>query len=153
MSSPDKIELVLQPANLPDLNINDLGFFNALQALYYQAAPKNAGEIITMVEAAYNDYPWRKINYLWLTLQSVFNKIVKCNGNNTYSIPHINKEKLDGEDELPIVINACDEVVAYTVEAHPDIYDLVAEIPSLEEEQSQSEGEQDAGSVDLSRVI
>ena len=45
-----KFILYTQQVNSPDLNILDLGFFWALQALYYQEAPKDAGEMIAMVE-------------------------------------------------------------------------------------------------------
>jgi len=31
----DSIQLVTQPANLPDVNVNDPGFFNALQPMYH----------------------------------------------------------------------------------------------------------------------
>jgi hypothetical protein len=150
----DKIELVLQPANSPDLNINDLGFFRALQSLYYQEAPRNAGEIITMVETAYIAYPSKKINYLWLTLQNVFNEIVKVHGDNTYILPHMNKEKLDKEDALPIVINCCDEVVTFIEKAYPTIYQL-ADLSSSDDDDSldRSAQETNEDGVDYSRVI
>jgi hypothetical protein len=70
----DKISIYTQPPNSPDLNILDLGLFNALQAAYYDNAPRKKVELITMVEQTYADYyPYLKINRLFVTLQSVFN--------------------------------------------------------------------------------
>jgi hypothetical protein len=134
----NKFQLVLQLANSPDLNINDLGFFRALQSLYYQEAPRNEGEIITMVENAYRLYPWRKINRLWLTLQSCMNEIVMYHGENTYNIPHTNKEKLEREGNLPENLPLCTEIVTYTEQTYPDIREL-AEISSSECESSDEE--------------
>lgn len=43
------ISLVQQPPNSPDLNVNDLGFFRAIQSLQQQQACKNADELIAAV--------------------------------------------------------------------------------------------------------
>jgi len=53
----DSIQLVAQPANSPDVNVNDLGFFNALQAMYHSYCPMNSLELIEMVTMCYNGYP------------------------------------------------------------------------------------------------
>jgi hypothetical protein len=58
----DKIILYKQPANSPDVNINDLGFFRALQSLYHQNCPSNEAGIIQFVHKAYTDYDHIKIN-------------------------------------------------------------------------------------------
>ena len=101
----DKIVLMTQPPNSPDTNVDDLGFFRALQSTYYQEAPRNAGEIISMVEAAYAECPANKINCIWLTLQSVHNEIIDCHGGNDYKLPHMNKEKLEREGRLPRILD------------------------------------------------
>ena len=36
----DKLILFDQPANSPDTNMNDMGFFNALQAVYWRECPR-----------------------------------------------------------------------------------------------------------------
>jgi len=63
----ERIKLVTQPPNSRDLNVNDLGFFNALQSTYHSTCPWNAMELIEMVTPAYKDYPVNKINRIWLT--------------------------------------------------------------------------------------
>ncbi|KAG7339351.1 hypothetical protein IV203_025580 [Nitzschia inconspicua] len=83
----DAVKLYTQPAQSPDLNVNDLGFFNSLQSKYYEESPRNAIEIIEMVETVYKSYPMEKLNRIWLTLQSVMNEM---------------KEGLERINELPV---------------------------------------------------
>ena len=104
-----KIELLTQPANSPDLNLNDLGFFASLQSAYYQNCPRNSIELIDMVNEAYEDYPSHKINRIWLTLQSCMNEIIKVHGCNQYKIPHMGKEKMEKENRLPVTLEVCPE--------------------------------------------
>jgi hypothetical protein len=83
----DKMSLYTQPPNSPDLNMLELGLFNALQAVYYyDTAPRNEVELITMVEETYEGYPSSKrINMLFLTLQTIFKSIIEVNGNSELS--------------------------------------------------------------------
>ena len=104
LPSSDKIWLDTQPANSPDLNINDLGFFNALQALYYRSCPKDALDLIQKVQEAHQKYPASKINHLFLPLQGCMNMIVEQNGSNHYEIPHLSKEKLERAGNLPLAL-------------------------------------------------
>jgi hypothetical protein len=52
----DKVKLYTQPANPPDLNILDLGLFNAIQAAYYRMSPRNQVQLITMVKQTYERF-------------------------------------------------------------------------------------------------
>ncbi|CAB9529989.1 transposon protein [Seminavis robusta] len=97
----DQFEVYTQPANSPDLNINDLGLFNALQQAYHDCTPKTSVEIIECVQKTFKDYPWQAVDRLFVTLQSVFNEIIDCGGHNTYKIPHMNKERLQRLGILP----------------------------------------------------
>ncbi|KAH9100043.1 hypothetical protein Ae201684P_019046 [Aphanomyces euteiches] len=51
------IKLVTQPANSPDLNILDLGFFAAIQILQYRKCPKTIDELLdaTVFGCRFND--------------------------------------------------------------------------------------------------
>ena len=66
----DKIELFQQPSQSPDLNICDLGLFNAIQLVYQKEAPRDSFDIIDCVQKAYEEYPVNKINRLWLHISS-----------------------------------------------------------------------------------
>ena len=56
-----------QSPNSPDTNILDLGFFRAIQS-FNDDCPANEEELIKSVEKAYGEYPFRKLNCVWLTL-------------------------------------------------------------------------------------
>ena len=58
-------------------------------------------ELIQQVERAFNEYPPHKIAYGFITLQSCLEEILKSDGNNTYRIPHMNKDRLRQEGRLP----------------------------------------------------
>ena len=47
------IQLTCQPANSPDLNVLDLGFFNSIQSLQHQSAPRTIDELITVVQDSF----------------------------------------------------------------------------------------------------
>ena len=49
-------ELCTQAANSPDVNLLDLGFFQAIQS-FNDAAPKNEEQLIQSVCEAYKNYP------------------------------------------------------------------------------------------------
>ena len=88
------VGLYTQAANSPDVNLLDLGFFQAIQS-FSDVAPKNEEELIQSVHDAYTNYPRNQLNCTWLTLHSVFNQIILCNGDNDYNIEHLSKEKLE----------------------------------------------------------
>lgn len=50
------IQLICQPPNSPDLNISDLGFFNAIQALQQKHVMKSIDDLISAVEKAFYEY-------------------------------------------------------------------------------------------------
>ena len=64
--------------------------------------PKSSEDIIKMVVKTFNEYPASKLNRIWLTYMSCLNKIIECDGDNQYRIPHMNKDKLERENRLPV---------------------------------------------------
>ena len=86
-------ELYTQVANSPDVNLLNLGFFQAIQS-FNNVALKNEEELIYVASVAYNNYPQEKLNCTWVTLQSVFNQIILNCRDHDYNIEHLSKEKL-----------------------------------------------------------
>ncbi|XP_057770889.1 uncharacterized protein LOC130990682 [Salvia miltiorrhiza] len=105
------IQLVCQSANSPDTNVNDLGFFRAIQTLKYQKPATDVEELLKNVNDAYVEYPPEKINNVFLTLQGCYHEIIKAKGGNNYKIPHINKERQSGLGILPEVIKVPEDLV------------------------------------------
>ncbi|XP_074362072.1 uncharacterized protein LOC141702269 [Apium graveolens] len=83
------ISLVNQPANSPDLNINDLGFFRIIQGLQHEKAPKTVCQLVDAVTKAYIEVSDKTLNFVWLSPMSCMNEILKHKGNNNYPLPHI----------------------------------------------------------------
>ncbi|KAJ0265244.1 hypothetical protein HA466_0015680 [Hirschfeldia incana] len=99
--------LMNQPANSPDLNILDLGFFSAIQSLQHQTCPRTVADLVHAVEESFKRYSSEKVNYIFLTLQSCMKETMKTGGDNRYKIPHMKKATLDRENRLPLQIS-CD---------------------------------------------
>ena len=105
-----QVRLVFQPLNSPDMNVLDLGYFNAIRSLQHQAAPKDVDELVTAVEESFRNLAVRKLNHVFLTLQKVMEMCILHKGNNDYKRPHISKEKLERTGELPCSILVSDEM-------------------------------------------
>ncbi|KAI5396852.1 hypothetical protein KIW84_062904 [Lathyrus oleraceus] len=108
------IRLMCQPANSPDLNILDLGFFSAIQSLQYKEAPKTIDELISAVVKSFENFPSIKSNRIFVSLQLCMIEIMKEKGSNKYKIPHVNKERLERVRQLPIQIK-CDPILVQEV--------------------------------------
>ncbi|KAL2893707.1 Transposable element Tc3 transposase [Bienertia sinuspersici] len=83
------IHLINQPAQSPDLNVLDLGFFRAIQSLKDRAAPTCVDELVKVVEDAYFDYCPKLTKYIFITLNHCMAEIMKVKGGNNYKIPHL----------------------------------------------------------------
>ena len=101
-----------QSPNSPDTNILDLGFFRAIQS-FNDDCPANEEELIKSVEKAYGEYPFRKLNRVWLTLQSCLNMIIENDVGNDYKIPHMGKEAMERRGVLPPVLDVTPAATAW----------------------------------------
>jgi hypothetical protein len=88
------IRLRNQPANSPDMNCLDLGFFASLQSLTDRTTSRNMDELIHNVINEYENYDPIILNRVFLTLQECMIEVMKDNGGNRYKIPHMSKERL-----------------------------------------------------------
>lgn len=100
------IQLKNQPPNSPDMNTLDLGYFNTLQSIQHRQRMNNIDELIVAVEKAYNDMEPRIINKVFLTHQLCMLEVMKARGEIRYVLPHIGKDKLEREGNLPMRIEA-----------------------------------------------
>ena len=101
-----------QSPNSPDTNILDLGFFRAIQS-FNNDCPANEDKLIKSVEKAFGEYPFCKLNCVWLTLQSCLNMIFENDGGNDYKIPHMGKEVMERRGLLPPVLDITPAATAW----------------------------------------
>jgi phosphoribosyl-AMP cyclohydrolase len=108
------IRLMCQPANSPDLNILDLGYFRAIQSLQHKEAPSSVDDLVKAVERSFESYSTVKSNHIFLSLQLCMMEIMKTRGCNKYPIPHIQKRSLERRGLLPITFK-CDATLVQDV--------------------------------------
>jgi hypothetical protein len=109
---PGKISFESEPPTSPDTNICDLGLFNAVQSAYYMTCPRNSMEIIECAMRTWDEYPWQKIERIWVTLQqSVYNMIIEHYGCNQFKLPHLNKYRMEREGTLPRELPLSEEAI------------------------------------------
>lgn len=95
------ITLSQEPPNSPDMNINDLGFFRAIQSLQSEKRCANVDELVNAVTNNYNELTPHTLNKVFLSLQACMIEVLKVKGGINYKLPHLNKEKLHREGILP----------------------------------------------------
>ncbi|KAL4564074.1 hypothetical protein LXL04_028124 [Taraxacum kok-saghyz] len=113
------IRLCFQPPNSPDLNVLDLGFFRAIQSLQEQEVLHTVDELVSAVQTSFDKMQSHELNNVFLTLQTCMKEILKVQGGNNYRIPHIGKNRLERQGNLPLQIECeqslIDEAVSYLV--------------------------------------
>jgi hypothetical protein len=95
------IQLINQPANSPDLNVLDLGFFASLQSLTYDKISRNLDDLIRNVDIEFQNYDLADLDRVFLTLQGCMTEVMKDGEGNRYKIPHMDKDKLEALNMLP----------------------------------------------------
>ncbi|XP_074315845.1 uncharacterized protein LOC141652100 [Silene latifolia] len=85
------IKLTQEPANSPDLNILDLGFFGSIQSLQDEHLARSVEELVKSVQDAFEDETVEILDNVWLSLQACMIDIMKLKGHNNYPLPHLAK--------------------------------------------------------------
>ena len=91
-----------QPAQSPDLNLLDLGFFHSLKSRVAKVkmGARTIDELIEKVGMAYEDYPWRTLEMIWAHQFAVWRVILLVDGDNQYPQPHEGaRRRLNGGGE------------------------------------------------------
>ena len=110
------MELVNQPPNSPDLNVLDLGFFNAIQSLQHQKAPTSMGDLVASIEEAYWEMQQDAVNSIFLTLQKVMECVMECEGKNMYKFPHTRKGHLRKLGRVPLAVVCSEDAIQAALE-------------------------------------
>ena len=85
--------LANQPPNSPDFSALNLGFFNAIQLLQYESAPKIAKELAAAVEQAFRNLKLEKLGKALASLQCCLKESMPIGGKNCCKLPHLSKAK------------------------------------------------------------
>jgi hypothetical protein len=104
------IHLFLQPENSPDLNVLDLGFFASIQAIQIEKPIYGIDALIAAVVAAYENLHYTTLDDIFLSLQNVMICILRADGANEYTLPHMGKQRLRRLGELPEVLTCPQDV-------------------------------------------
>jgi hypothetical protein len=64
-------------------------------------------------EYAYKNYSFEKLNRIWLTLQSFINNMIEERGDNKFKTPHLNKDMLERDNQLPLSLAVTPEANNY----------------------------------------
>ncbi|XP_057791301.1 uncharacterized protein LOC131008437 [Salvia miltiorrhiza] len=91
------IKIVHQPPNSPDTNINDLGWFRAIQSLQTESVCTNVDTLVEAMKRSFDELSPTTLN--------------KVKGHNSYKIPHMGKGSLIRQGELPINLQVPHDLV------------------------------------------
>ncbi|XP_057786111.1 uncharacterized protein LOC131003599 [Salvia miltiorrhiza] len=105
------IRLKQQPPNSPDCNVNDLGWFRAIQSLQVETTCNTVDELLHAVTDSFNRLSPHTLNKVFLSLQSCLIEIMKFRGHNSYRVPHMGKEALRRADRLPVNLEVPVELI------------------------------------------
>jgi hypothetical protein len=96
------IKVITQPAQSPDLNTLDLGFFNSLANLAYDTDPDSLSDLLDSVEECYWEYESDTLERVWQAQFNVYNCILEARGDNNFKLPHTGVAKQQRAGTLPV---------------------------------------------------
>ncbi|KAH7835801.1 hypothetical protein Vadar_029964 [Vaccinium darrowii] len=96
------IRLSLQPPSSPDMNVLDLGFFREIQSLQHQEAPTTIDELVSAVDKSFEEQSSQSLNQVFLSWQACMVEVMKNFGGNNYKLPHMGKDRLLRNGNLPV---------------------------------------------------
>jgi hypothetical protein len=98
-----RVEIRRQPPRSPDLNILDLGFFNAIQSLQHTKRTTSVKTLIDAVCEAFAEMEVRTLEKCFLTLQCVMEQIMLVKGGNNYELPRVSARFPNGDMPTSLV--------------------------------------------------
>ena len=127
------IKFVLQPANSPDTNLNDLCFFRSLSKFVQEHereiehSAANKDKFWNLIVEQYHEYHDReRLERCWDVKTAVTKCILDANGKNDYKLPHGIKHEEPISVDLPFDSDDINDPVARTL----DYEGLHASLPS-----------------------
>jgi len=91
------VSFVCQPAQSPDLNVLDLGYFSAIQALQQQRRTKTLEELVVAVEESFVERKREALENVFYTWAACMEQVMLNACGNQYKIPHLKKDQIRKE--------------------------------------------------------
>ena len=85
------IDIMPQPAQSPDTNTNDLGFYASIDSRMPRKRSFNLDKLYGDVSKAWSEYPSENLTKIFDTKQLMMEEIIKANGDNDFKLPHKRK--------------------------------------------------------------
>ena len=79
-------ELVTEPAQSPDLNVNDLGFFASLKSRVWGINASTIEELVKTIFEQYEEYDGDALERVWQCLFKVYNQTLRKFGDNDFIV-------------------------------------------------------------------
>jgi hypothetical protein len=85
-----KIQVITQPPQSPDLNVNDLGLFRSLKCRVenLKDGATTMDELYDSVLEAWDGYDGETLDRIWAHQFECYRQIIRCLGDNCYTAPH-----------------------------------------------------------------
>jgi hypothetical protein len=117
------ITVVDQPAQSPDTNVLELGYFNYIESHQKKKKKKKQPitntitELVGAVEESFMELDRLTLNELFVTHQRVLEAIIMNDGGNKYRLPHMIKDELLRRGQLPVPVSVSDDLSDAKLEA------------------------------------
>jgi len=84
------INIVTQPPQSPDLNVNDLGFFRSLKCRvdHLKNGANDMNELFQAICDAWEEFDQTTLDHIWGHQYDCYRAIIGCLGDNVYEAPH-----------------------------------------------------------------
>ncbi|CAN0094704.1 unnamed protein product, partial [Sphacelaria rigidula] len=82
------VELVTQPAQSPDFNVNDMGFFASLKSRVWEINASSIDELVKTIFQQYEEYDGTTLKRVWQSLFKVHNQTLRRMGDKDFSVKH-----------------------------------------------------------------
>ncbi|CAN0400133.1 unnamed protein product, partial [Pylaiella littoralis] len=95
------VELVMQPAQSPDININHVRFFASLKSRVWAMNACSVDELAESIYQQYEDYDGETLERVWQSLSKVYNQTLRNVGDNDFAVEHtgVRKRQREGTSE------------------------------------------------------
>ncbi|KAK8652793.1 hypothetical protein V6N13_126818 [Hibiscus sabdariffa] len=105
-SYSDKTIFIQQDNAKPHIGVDGEEFLQP-----HQESPTTIDELVNALEKSFDELAPESLNNVFLSFQSCMIEIMKIKGGNNYRLPHMSKQRLERNGELPIQLHCDQDIV------------------------------------------